>query len=289
MFSLKSLSDQAYNKSMKNNDLMHKNIRLTRRQFLLTMSVLGTGTGLLCGGGLTVGSLLLANRSSPTATPIPTSIPPTEIPLIPKPPIIGRNDWGAFPPDLNSTNEHGYFSADNPEGWYLYPDDLQGSYQTLVIHHAGFYEQDALSTLKEIQRSHREDRGWGDVAYHFFVDKDGTLYEGRDMGARGAHVEGFNTGSLGVCLLGNFLYETPSAIQLQNSDTLNRWLKYRLGLTHLAGHSDFNDFTACPGIFLIAQLEDMAKRADLIYGTDGYQALVQEDSCPCCACQALGS
>ena len=48
--------------------------------------------------------------------------------------------------------------------------------------------------------------GWADVGYHYLVDKDGTIYEGRNIAIRGAHTQGHNTGSAGVCLLGDFRY-----------------------------------------------------------------------------------
>jgi hypothetical protein len=33
------------------------------------------------------------------------------------------------------------------------------------------------------------------------IAKDGTIYEGRELNIRGAHVQGFNTGSVGIVLL----------------------------------------------------------------------------------------
>lgn len=267
--------------------MMQRRVRLTRRQFLGLMGVFGVGTGTLCGG--LMGVVLSGNRPPPTPTPTdtPTVIPPTATPAISRPPIIDRTQWGALSPDFDARNETGYYDKlTNPEGWYIYPDALQDSYQTLVIHHSGFYEQDGLSTLLEIQRAHREDRGWADVGYHFMVDKDGTIYEGRDLTVRGVHVEGFNTGSLGVCLMGDFRFEAPSDAQLNATYALNDWIVYRTGVTHLAGHKDFNDFTVCPGAMIANQLEDLASRAGLTYGTDGYQPTLQVDSpCGCCACR----
>ncbi len=268
-----------------NRNLAKRRVRLTRRQFLGIMGFFGVGTGSLCGGLAGVGLLNTRQPPSPTPTDLPTLIPPTETPAIPKPQMVDRTQWGALIPDINARNEGGYYNRlTNPEGWYIYPDDLETSYQTLVIHHSGFYEQDGLSTLLEIQRLHRGDRGWADVGYHFMVDKDGTIYEGRDMTVRGVHVEGHNTGSLGVCLLGDFRTDIPSDAQLSATYALNNWIVYRTGVTHLAGHKDFNDFTVCPGTQIANQLEDLANRAGLIYGTDGYQVPTGLDMCGCCDC-----
>ena len=105
------------------------------------------------------------------------------------------------------------------------------------------------------------------------------------MTARGAHVAGFNTGSVGVCLLGNFTLQAPTQEQLNATYALNNWLVFRLQLTHLSGHRYFNDWTVCPGDLLVNQLEDMATRAGLTFGTDGYVPTASSsDSCGCCGC-----
>lgn len=55
--------------------------------------------------------------------------------------------------------------------------------------------------LREIRQSHKE-RGFLDVGYHFIIKRDGTIEAGRDEDVIGAHVEGYNSTSVGVCLVG---------------------------------------------------------------------------------------
>lgn len=45
-------------------------------------------------------------------------------------------------------------------------------------------------------------KGWKDIGYHFVIRLDGTIERGRDEDVPGAHVEGFNTGSIGVVYVG---------------------------------------------------------------------------------------
>ncbi|VEB25751.1 N-acetylmuramoyl-L-alanine amidase [Actinobacillus lignieresii] len=40
------------------------------------------------------------------------------------------------------------------------------------------------------------------LGYHFVIDTDGTVETGRQVGEIGAHVQGHNSNSLGICLVG---------------------------------------------------------------------------------------
>jgi N-acetylmuramoyl-L-alanine amidase len=68
----------------------------------------------------------------------------------------------------------------------------------LVIHHNGVPGR----TIEDVRRSHRA-KGWRDVGYHYLVHEDGTLHRGRPESQVGAHVEGLNASSIGICLIGN--------------------------------------------------------------------------------------
>ena len=58
--------------------------------------------------------------------------------------------------------------------------------------------------------------GWNDIGYNFLVDKYGQVFEGRyggvDKNVIGAHAEGFNTGSVGVAVLGTYSSSAPPAV-----------------------------------------------------------------------------
>ncbi|ALA45076.1 amidase [Enterobacter phage phiEap-1] len=55
--------------------------------------------------------------------------------------------------------------------------------------------------VREIRQWHKE-QGWLDIGYHFVIRRDGTIETGRDLGAVGSHVKGYNETSVGVCLVG---------------------------------------------------------------------------------------
>src|SRR3712207_673322 len=60
---------------------------------------------------------------------------------------------------------------------------------------------------------HAVSRGWGDIGYNVIADKFGRLWEGRYGGLAstviGAHAGGFNTGTFGVSMLGNYDITEP--------------------------------------------------------------------------------
>jgi N-acetylmuramoyl-L-alanine amidase len=56
-------------------------------------------------------------------------------------------------------------------------------------------------TRDEIRGWHKA-KGWKDIGYHWVLYLDGTIVKGRDESVIGAHVEGYNTGSIGVVYVG---------------------------------------------------------------------------------------
>jgi hypothetical protein len=249
---------------------------LTRRQFL---AWLGMGGATLTAGGGIVWVLihLLARRASDRllaaiATEAAITAQAPTLPVVPRPPIVAREAWGALPPDHTAANENGFYDpASNPEGWRAYTPPLIGIYNTVIIHHAAFYQFDDLSTVREIDRLHRDDRGWADIAYHYLIGLGGTIYEGRPLNVRGTHTAGYNTGTVGICFLGNFVTDYPSEAAIRATLALVQWLAAELSLTHLAGHIDFNPTTECPGTNLIPYLDVLASASGLVHGTQGYR------------------
>ena len=49
------------------------------------------------------------------------------------------------------------------------------------------------------------DRGFNDIGYHFYIKLDGTIYKGRDLDVIGAHCQGHNSNSIGICFEGGLM------------------------------------------------------------------------------------
>lgn len=108
--------------------------------------------------------------------------------------------------------------------------------------------------VAEVRRWHTADRGWKDIGYHYLIDRDGTVANGRPLDQVGAHVQGHNTGTIGISLFGGF----GSAETDQFSDNFTvaqdkalRELLVKLrrdfpAVTKISGHNQYAA-KACPG------------------------------------------
>ena len=107
-----------------------------------------------------------------------------------------------------------------------------------VVHHTagsnGYSQAEAAAIVRGIEIYHVKGNGWNDIGYNFLVDRFGQVYEGRYGGIErnviGAHAQGFNTGSVGVSVLGEY---SSLAVSAQARDSLERLLAWRLDLAHV--------------------------------------------------------
>lgn len=62
----------------------------------------------------------------------------------------------------------------------------------------------------EIREWHRK-RGYADIGYHLVIRRDGRIQTGRALDDVGAHVQGHNATSVGICLVGGLLADGKPA------------------------------------------------------------------------------
>ena len=89
------------------------------------------------------------------------------------------------------------------------------------------------------------------VGYHFVIDREGNVENGRSMTTVGQHTPGQNTYSLGICLIGGLSPDkkpqdnyTPA--QYAALRVLITTLRERSPAAAVVGHNHFNPSTACP-------------------------------------------
>ena len=176
--------------------------------------------------------------------------------------LITRDGWGASPRRWVSSGESGpYDPATNRNGWLIYEEPLADQLHTLIVHHSALEFNDGP---RAVQALHMTTARFADIGYHFLIDGLGQLYEGRPLNVRGAHTGGFNTGYIGVCLLGNFEIAPPLRGQLETLIVLTTHLQDELGIVRLGGHRDFQPgVTVCPGQNFHPQLRSLAEKLNL--------------------------
>lgn len=168
--------------------------------------------------------------------------------------------------------------------------------QIFVHHTAGKnYDSNPRSTMRAIYWYHVVRQGWCDIGYNFVIGADGTIFEGRwarrykpwelhdgetasGRVVAGAHTGGYNSGSLGVSLMGNYsqIPLPPSArrslVELLAWEVDRHGLKPRgkhtfnsRTLNRIAGHRDAGS-TACPGSYVYKQLPAIRREVEAARG-----------------------
>jgi len=93
-----------------------------------------------------------------------------------------------------------------------------------------------------IHRWHLE-RGWDGIGYHYVLPEWDEIQLGRPHYWTGAHVRGFNEGSLGICLIGKHTFKE---IQLENLCLLTAMLLSDYPEAQLFNHYDLDPTKTCP-------------------------------------------
>ena len=159
-----------------------------------------------------------------------------------------------------------------------------------VVHHTAgtnsYTRAQSAAIVRGIEIYHVKGNGWNDIGYNFLVDRFGQVFEGRyggvDRAVVGAHALGFNTGSVGVAVIGSY---GSAPISAAAKASLEQLLAWKLDLAHvdprstltwksggnprfatgvpvflraISGHRD-TGFTDCPGNALYAELPQIAK------------------------------
>ncbi|WP_249027836.1 N-acetylmuramoyl-L-alanine amidase, partial [Blastococcus saxobsidens] len=223
----------------------------------------------------------------PGASPADAALGPADIQdtadaAMAMPHVYSRAQWGA------------------DEGIRTWDPSYASTIKAATVHHtadSNDYTADQVpAIMRSIYRYHTVSRGWGDIGYNVIVDKFGRLWEGRYGGLAstvvGAHAGGFNTGTFGVSMLGNYdTAETPQAtvdsvaaiiawkfalygVDPRGSTTLvsggggtSRYAKgTSVTLPTVFGHRDVGS-TSCPGRYGYARMGEIRDKVSATLGT----------------------
>jgi len=125
----------------------------------------------------------------------------------------------------------------------------------LIVHHTGGTDTnpkadssgftfDQCDALHKKLFNYKSSLGYY-IGYHYYIDRSGTVRQGRADTDNGAHTIGMNATSIGVCLAGNFDVTLPTASQ---TDALTRLLrrlsiKYGIAPEKVVPHRKFSNKT----------------------------------------------
>ncbi|WP_394216898.1 S-layer homology domain-containing protein [Brachybacterium vulturis] len=201
---------------------------------------------------------------------------PATPPLVGAPTFTSRAAWGADESRVRSTRG---------------ADQLK----SVVIHHTAgtnnYSSSQSAQIVRGIQRYHTVTLGWADIGYNMLVSKYGQVFEGRGGGLHrnivGAHAFGFNTGSFGISVLGDY---TSAALPRKAEVAVSQLVGWKLlstfqpkvggstvwsgasgtkhassgALPRMFGHRDVN-YTSCPGDLLYGRFDAIRNNAQDFY------------------------
>jgi hypothetical protein len=133
----------------------------------------------------------------------------------------------------------------------------------VTLHHTGSSqplrpEDDPAAILRALQSWGARDRNWWDVPYHYLIDLDGRVYEGRDWRFMGETNTTYDPGGhFLISVIGNYGRQDATPAQLEAIADLMAWAiaEFDLPLDRIGGHYNYAD-TNCPGDGLRKFLED---------------------------------
>ncbi len=198
------------------------------------------------------------------------------------PAVRSRAEWGA-----DESLRHGTPS-------------YAGSVRAVTVHHTAstndYSAEDVPRLIRGFYAYHVKSQGWSDIGYNFLVDRFGTVWEGRAGGTSraviGSHAGGFNTGTVGISMIGTYETVAPSKELLESVAQVAAWrlslagVDPRGSLTMTSGGSTRYaagtpvplptvfahrqvSMTSCPGTLGFAALPQIRERAAALAGGAG--------------------
>lgn len=150
--------------------------------------------------------------------------------------IVGDKTWEALP---------------KPN--YGFGGILKQSKRTIkeIIVHCTATPEGRVETVQSIRNMHKA-KGWSDIGYHYLIGLNGERWEGRNVNLIGAHCEGHNSNSIGVCYVGGVdkkmqAKDTRTEKQKDALVALLKDLRKLYPKAKIYGHRDFDKKgKACP-------------------------------------------
>lgn len=121
----------------------------------------------------------------------------------------------------------------------------------IILHHSFTADSQTVS-WGPIRQYHKEIKGWKNIGYHAGIENVNGYYEillGRMWNEVGAHTQGHNQDSFGLCFVGNFDESEVPPEQWNTGVKLVTSLckLFIIPVERIYGHREFNSLKTCPG------------------------------------------
>lgn len=157
---------------------------------------------------------------------------------------------------------------------------------TAIVIHYSATPIERSYTAADIDAMHRK-RGFNEIGYHFFIRRDGSVEAGRDLSQPGrfevgAHSQGENASSIGICYEGGVRAATPDTgfdsrtpAQTAAMIGLIRNLLKRFPRAIVRGHREMpGAATQCPGFTASAWWDEVQREAQADPGDPAHDVKV---------------
>ena len=120
-----------------------------------------------------------------------------------------------------------------------------------IIIHCSATPQGRDVKIETIKDWHVVQNGWSDIGYHYVIELDGEIKEGRPVEVTGAHCLGQNKLSIAICYVGGMNKsntkpkDTRTEEQKESLIKLIKELKKEYNILSVHGHNEFSN-KACP-------------------------------------------
>ena len=131
----------------------------------------------------------------------------------------------------------------------------------IVLHCSATVEGKDYS-VDTIRKWHVDGRGWSDIGYHYVIQLDGTISQGRPITRAGAHTKGHNKDSIGICYIGGIdADKKPKDTMTPEQNSAFRMLVRSIRILFgeditIHGHNEFAN-KACPSFIVKEKFFDM--------------------------------
>ena len=94
--------------------------------------------------------------------------------------------------------------------------------------------------IETVRYYHINHNGWNDIGYHYYIDQDGLVREGLPVNEQGAHTQGANADTIGICVSGHgdledWNEEQKEAVVMLCLELMD---EYNLTTGNLSGHRE---------------------------------------------------